>query len=69
MAERGLAGPVIVVVMVTALFVLAALLPGGQSSRCESAGGQFLVGPAGETVCLNEHSLTPVSGFEGVSAN
>ena len=36
----------------------------GPASRCEGAGGQMLVGPGGETVCVDERNFLPLEGFE-----
>lgn len=42
----------------------------GPASRCAGAGGQMLVGPGGETACVNARTFLPLEGFdEGGKAN
>lgn len=52
-------------VAVAALILGIALWPsGGPASRCEDAGGQILVGPGGETSCIDGRTFLPLESFE-----
>jgi len=57
--------------LITGLIVIGcaaglAMLSGlkGPFSRCVNYGGQMLVGPGGETSCINGRTFLPVEGFE-----
>ncbi len=34
---------------------------GGPASRCETRGGHYLVGPAGETACIDRNTFLPMN--------
>ena len=36
---------------------------GGPASRCLDYGGQLLVGPGGETSCVNKGTFLPIEGY------
>jgi len=64
---RPVSGPLAVLAAlaaVVALFGFAITGAGDTALRCEGAGGHFMVGPAGETVCINEMLFVPVEGFD-----
>lgn len=35
----------------------------GPATRCADAGGQMLVGPGGETSCIDRRTFLPLEGF------
>lgn len=46
------------------LLILAASQAGGPSSRCEEAGGHYMVGPGGESACVDRRTFLPMDGFD-----
>jgi hypothetical protein len=50
-----------------AVLLLAFALSGlkGPASVCEGAGGQMLVGPGGETSCVDSRTFVPLEGYDG----
>jgi len=47
------------------LFGFALWHSDGPMSRCEGAGGQMLVGPGGETSCIDGKTFVPMEHFVG----
>ena len=63
--QSFLAASAVMIAVVLLAFALSGLK--GPASRCEGAGGQMLVGPGGETACVNGQTFLPLEGFEEVS--
>ena len=60
--KSSLAASVVMIAVVLLAFALSGLR--GPVSRCEGAGGQMLVGPGGETACVNSQTFLPLEGFD-----
>lgn len=57
-----LAASAVMIAVVLLAFALSGLK--GPASRCEGAGGLMLVGPGGETACVDGRTFLPLEGFD-----
>lgn len=62
-ARRNGAAIILSVAAATALLVAAFNHFDGPVASCEAIGGHMLVGPGGETSCINPHTFLPLEAF------
>lgn len=53
------------VALAIAVLVVGFMHIDGPVARCEAAGGQMLVGPGGETSCVNPRTFLPMDSLPG----
>ena len=64
-ARRNAVLIALVVAATTVFFVAAFHHIEGPVERCEAIGGNMLVGPGGETSCVNPHTFLPIETPSG----